>query len=314
MKKKILTILGPTGVGKSSICIALAKKLNSSVVGLDSRQIYRGLEIGTAQPTKNEMDGITHYLIGYEKPELIISAGEYVKLVDKAILKIHNKGKNPIICGGAGLYYRAISHGIFKESSTNLSIRNRLEASYNKSPHQLLNFLIEIDSKYSKLVHVNNKKRLIRALEIFEITGKTPTEHFNNQKKSTNRINNFFSVYLDINPDKLNQRINDRMELMFQNGWIDEAESLIVRQKKTNTHYKCLDSIGYSQINDFIENKISSNQMREDIFIKTRQYARRQRQWFSNEVIDLNINLSSVSVDESIKKIIEIYQKNINII
>ena len=309
-EKKILTILGPTGIGKSSISIALAKKLNSSIVGLDSRQIYKGLEIGTAQPTKYEMNEVSHYLIGYEKPCVIISAGHYVKLVDEAIIKIRSKGKAPIICGGAGLYYKAISQGIFKGSTTNLSIRNKLEIAYNKSPKKLLNFLEGIDPKYSKLVHLNNKKRLIRALEIFEITGKSPTEHFDNQKINNYRTNGFFSVYLDMDSDKLNQRIKNRMELMFESGWIDEVESLVRRQSKTNSHYKCLDSIGYYQIDDFIKNKIDEYQMREDIFIKTRQYAKRQRQWFRNQNINLNINLSSMSIEDSINKIIRLYQKN----
>ena len=152
------------------------------MIGLDSRQIYRGMSIGTAQPTIKEMEGIKHHLIGFQDPSDPISAGEYSKLVIDKVETIQSNGKVPIICGGAGLYYRAISKGIFEGSTTDLLARDRLEKSYDDDPLKLLEQLRSIDPEYAELVHLNNKKRLVRALEIFEATGKTPSENFIEQR------------------------------------------------------------------------------------------------------------------------------------
>ncbi len=132
--KNILTIVGPTSVGKTSISIDIAKKLNGEIIGLDSRQIYKGMTIGTAQPTEEEMDGIRHHLMGFREPSEPVSAGEYAKLVKEKVEEIQSHGKSPIICGGAGLYYRALTKGIFEGSISDLSARERLEKNMKKTP------------------------------------------------------------------------------------------------------------------------------------------------------------------------------------
>ena len=146
--------------------IELAKVLNGEIVGLDSRQIYKGMSIGTAQPTEAEMAGVPHYLISIRRPSESISAGEYVQLVEEKIMQIKNKGKRPIICGGSGLYFRALNEGIFKGSTTDTVIRKKLEKEYSANPIELLERLKIVDPDYAEIVHLNNKKRLIRALEI----------------------------------------------------------------------------------------------------------------------------------------------------
>ena len=159
-----MTIIGPTAVGKTNISIKIAKLIKGQVVGLDSRQIYKGMSIGTAQPNKIEMQSIVHHLIGERDPWKSISAGEYSKMVIKSVNSITNAGGSPIICGGAGLYYRAINKGIFKKSSSNKYIRKDLELRYDKNPNKLHNELKKIDTDYFKIVNLSNKKRLVRAL------------------------------------------------------------------------------------------------------------------------------------------------------
>jgi len=199
--KKIFTIIGPTAVGKTNISIEIAKLIKGQVVGLDSRQIYKAMSIGTAQPNKIEMQSIVHHLVGERDPWKSISAGEYSKMVINSVNSIMNAGENPIICGGAGLYYRAINKGIFEKSSSNEDIRKDLELRYDKNPIKLHNELKKIDPEYYKVVHLNNKKRLVRALEIHKITGKAPSENFKNQYiEKTNKLN-LFTVFLTIKKD-----------------------------------------------------------------------------------------------------------------
>ena len=292
--RKIITIIGPTASGKTNLAIQLAKRLNGEIIGLDSRQIYKGMEIGTAQPSKMERDGINHHLIGFREPSKPVSAGEFAKMVNIKINEIQNNGKRAIICGGAGLYYRAISKGIFHGSVSNLVLRNQLEKLYNKNPLKLYNRLKSIDPKYSKIVHINNKKRLIRALEIFETTRKTPSENYNNQKFDISPKLSLYTILLKWNKDNLNERIYQRTNLMIENGWINEVENLIQKQKEVKVDFPALDSIGYSQIYSYLEGVITLEKMLEKIIIKTRQLARKQNQWFNKEAIDLFIEMDNL--------------------
>ena len=299
--KKILTIIGPTASGKTSLAVYLSKKLNAEIIGLDSRQLYRGMPIGTAQPTNKEMGGVKHHLIGFQDPSDPISAGQYAKLITDKVKNIQANGKNPIICGGAGLYYRAISRGIFKGSVSDPINRDRLEKLYDNNPSELLDHLNAIDPEYAELVHINNKKRLVRALEIFEATGKAPSEHFHDQKSNPTTELDLFTVKIKWKRNILNERIQNRADEMLDQGWIEEVETLLKQQDREKKLYTALNSIGYSQIQSYLRNKMSYEDMREDIIIKTRQFARRQVKWFAKEPIDLALEMDNLDTKEIVQ-------------
>jgi|TARA_B100000029_G_scaffold153250_5_gene148449 tRNA dimethylallyltransferase len=294
--KKILTIIGPTASGKTSLTVEIASKFNGEVIGLDSRQIYEGMPLGTAQPTEEEMGGIPHHLLGFRDPAEPISAGEYAKMVKEKIVEIRGFGNTPIICGGAGLYYRALTKGIFEGSVSDLPTRGRLEQAYENDPAALLERLKSIDPDYAEIVHINNKKRLVRALEIFEATGKPPSDHFSEQEKHPVDSLDLFTVLLNWNRDVLVERIAKRTDDMLESGWIDEVKDLIEKQKDGGVIFPALDSIGYRQIQSFLNDEMSYDDMREEIVIRTRQFSRRQMQWFKKENIDCVVEMDNLDL------------------
>jgi len=252
------------------------------------------MSIGTAQPTIEEMDGVKHHLIGFQEPSEPISAGEYSKLVIDRVKAIRSDSKVPIICGGAGLYYRAISKGIFEGSTSDISARHRLEESYDNDPIKLLEKLRSIDPEYAELVHLNNKKRLVRALEIFEVTGKTPSENFINQISNPTAELDLYTIQLKWTRNILNKRIMRRTDAMLDQGWIREVELLLRKQKNDRVLYPAINSIGYDQIQSYLNNKITHEEMREEIIVKTRQFAKKQAQWFEKEPIDLTLEMDNL--------------------
>ena len=290
--KIIPTILGPTASGKTNLSVRLAKKINGEVIGLDSRQIYKNIPIGTAQPTKKEMEGIVHHLVGNKPLGQSVSAGQYAKLVYKCIEKIWNKGKKPIVCGGAGLYYRALNKGIFDESKTDLKIRKKLEKMYDDGRAlEMHSELKKIDPQYSLHVHINNKKRLIRALEIYNTTGKSPSNHFKSQKNKLFQDLKFLSIYLNWDRDVLKKRIFKRTSKLIKIGWIEEVKKLI--NEYPSFDIQPLDSIGYSQIALYLKNQLSLEDLELEIGTKTYQYAVKQIKWFKKENIDLIVDMES---------------------
>ena len=292
--KKILTIIGPTASGKTALTVELARKLNGEVIGLDSRQVYDGMIIGTAQPTKEDMDGIPHHLFGFRDPSEPISAGEYAELVRTKIKDIQANGKMPIICGGAGLYYRALTKGIFAGSVSDLQTRERLEQAYEDDPVALLECLRSVDPEYAEIVHINNKKRLVRALEIYEATGKSPSEHFHDQEDHPSKTLDLFTLLLTWNRETLNKRIEHRTDEMLEKGWVEEVKTLLENQTQTDRVYPALDSIGYRQVQAYLNGNMTEDEMMDEIIIRTRQFARRQTQWFKKETIDLIIEMDNM--------------------
>jgi len=296
-----LAIIGPTASGKSEVAVALAKKINGEVVGMDSRQIYEGMAIGTAQPTLDEQGGVPHHMIGIKPPNEEIAAGVYAKLVLNLVTDIQSRGKTPIICGGAGLYNRAITKGIFEESISDLVVRKQLENEYDKNgPKNLMDRLMEQDPDYAEIVHPNNKKRLIRALEIYALTGKPPTEHYQNQSKDSQPQLDLFTIYIDWELDELGDRIAKRTTKMLKAGWVNEVRTLMKQYPDEVLHP--LDSIGYSQIITYLNDEISEEELETEITLRTRQFSVRQIKWFRKETIDLTIKMS---VERSLKVITE---------
>jgi tRNA dimethylallyltransferase len=300
--RKIFSIFGPTGIGKSSLSIKLAKKINGEIIGVDSRQIYDGISIGTAQPSKKQLDEIPHHLIGFKKLNEKISSGEYLQLIDSKIDDIFSRGKSPILCGGTGLYFKSLIEGIFEGSHTNIEIRKKLEADYKKDKVKLYNKLKKIDPKYSEKVHINNKKRLVRALEIFETTGIPLSENFSLSARKSNYVENYFFVYLNANNSFLHPRIEERLIEMFDNGMIEEVE-FIVNEHIDISH---IDYIGFREIKEYLENKISIDEAMEKIFIRTRQYAKRQNKWFNSNKYDLSFSIEKNTSNDIVDKLTQI--------
>ena len=282
--KKIFSIFGPTGIGKSNLAIELAKKIDGEIIGVDSRQIYNGIPIGTAQPDSSQLNEVPHHLIGFRKLNEKISAGEYVKLIDNKIDKIIQKNKSPILCGGTGIYFKSLKDGIFEGSHTNEDIRSRLEKEYEIDKEKLFRSLQKIDPDYSNKVHINNKKRLIRALEVFETTGKPMSENFDASSKNSRYVNDFYFVYLKMHNDLLHPRILKRIQYMIDDGMIDEVEE-IIKHKINISH---IDYIGFKEISSFLNREISINEAIENIFVRTRQYAKRQDTWGRGNMLDWN--------------------------
>ena len=306
--ERIPTILGPTASGKTSLAIKLARKINGEIIGLDSRQIYKDIPIGTAQPALNEILKTPHHLIGIKSLSETVSAGQYAKMVKDAISTIKERKKIPIICGGSGLYFSAVSKGIFKNSVTDKKIRDQLTRRYEKGDAQsMLNELSEIDPEYSKLVHVNNKKRLIRALEIIESTGKSPSLHFQDQKNNPQDLPDLYTIYLDWNKVDLKRRIKIRTSEMLANGWVDEVRNVL--QKYPNKTLHPLDSIGFKEIISYLKDELLFEDLENIISIKTNQFARKQVKWFKKEKLDLIIPML---IDYPLTNAIDEIEKNIN--
>ena len=295
--------MGPTAIGKSTVAVMLAKTFNGEVIGLDSRQIYRNMPIGTAQPSIKEMDGVPHHLIGILSPSEIISAGEYARLVNKTIQNVNRNQNLPIICGGSGLYYRALTQGFFNESSSDAKIRDSLNKRLNRDGAKvLLAELNSIDPEYSKIVHLNNHKRILRALEIFEITGKPPSEHFRKQEKNNQR-EKFLSIYLKTNIDVLVPRINHRIEKMLGNGWLEEVKDLKSLGFNDNAHP--MESLGYKYLIQYLKGERNLNDTIERIKIETRQFARKQIKWFDKEEMDITIDIPEISNEVIFRHILQ---------
>ena len=300
-----LAIIGPTVSGKSRLAIEIAKKIKGEIIGLDSRQIYKDMSIGTAQLNKEEEEGIPHHLIGIKSPAERISAGAYAKLVLDEIKNIQSRNHVPIICGGSGLYFRSLIQGIFKGSKSDYDVRKKLENEYDKlGSHVLIDRLNRIDPDYAISVHPNNKKRLIRALEIYEITGKSPTENFKQQSKKNKSKLKILSIYLEWERKILNDRIKNRTRMMLKAGWIDEVEKLI--RKYPNKNLQPLDSIGYREIVLWLNSNRTLDDLEKMIYIKTRQFSVRQIKWFKKESIDFTIKMNNnSSIDKVSNNIIE---------
>ena len=302
---KTLTVIGPTASGKTHLSVILAKELNAEIIGLDSRQIYKELIIGTAQPSILEQDGIPHHLINILSPLKTVSAGSYSSLIRKTVLEIQSRSKIPLICGGAGLYYRALANGIFAGSTTDSKIRKRLENEYdNIGPEQMFSKLKKYDPDYANGIHPNNKKRIVRALEILESTGRTPSLNFKSQKQSSVPKLNLYTIYLKWDRSTLKERIATRTRAMLKNGWIEEVREIIKKYPSESLHP--LDSIGYREIISYLKGDLTLENLEKTITIKTRQFAKRQIQWFKNEKIDIFIDMNNFhtnKIDDILNKI-----------
>ncbi|MFH1667635.1 MAG: tRNA (adenosine(37)-N6)-dimethylallyltransferase MiaA [Candidatus Komeilibacteria bacterium] len=273
-KSKLLIILGPTASGKTGLAIKLCQKYNGEIISADSRQIYQGMNIGTAKPSAIELAAAKHHLVDFIKPNYNFTLAEFIKLANNNIEKLHKEDKLPIMAGGTGLYLSAIVDNYdLPKGKIDLGLRQRLE---KKTTKELFEMLSELDPQSATTIDPNNARRLIRALEYVIINQKS---FIANQtvKKSPYDI---LQIGIKLDKDKLLKRINQRVEQMIKQGLVEEVKNLII---KYDPNLPSLRTIGYQEIIDHLKGKTSLEEAIELIKVHTRQYVKRQMTWFKRD-------------------------------
>lgn len=284
MIKKLIIIAGPTAVGKTDISIELAKRVNGEIISADSMQVYRMMDIGTAKIKEEEMQGIKHYLIDILDARDEFNITIFQNLAKKAIEEIYAKGKIPIIVGGTGFYIQALLYDIEFENEDEEKktlLRKSLEEEYDtKGSDFMLEKLKSYDEEAAGIIHKNNKKRLIRAIEYAIINKKQISKH-NEEQRSRKSEYDFRFFVLNMDRKKLYDRINYRVELMFKEGLIQEFKSLLARGCKSNM--TAMQGIGYKELFAYTSGELSLEEVKEEIKKDTRHFAKRQLTWFKRE-------------------------------
>lgn len=277
-KIPLIVIAGPTASGKTKLAVELAKKYNGEVVSADSMQIYKYMNIASAKPTEEEMQGIPHHLIDIFEPDHNFSVAEYVKMAKEAIADIHSRNKTPILCGGTGLYISSLIDNVkFDDTGNDDLIRLKLQDEAERyGNHYLWEKLNKIDPETASKVHENNLSRVIRGIEVFELTGIKLSEHKINSRKE---ITPFDSCVIGLTfSDRvlLYDRINSRVDSMIENGLVEEARYMYENCKTATSKQ----AIGYKELIPYFENLCSLESCVEKIKQETRHYAKRQLTWF----------------------------------
>lgn len=275
---KVIVICGPTASGKTALSIELAKKINGEIISSDSMQIYKDMDIGTAKPSQEEMQGIKHYLLDFVEPDQRYSVAEYKKDAEKAIGEILSKGKTPIIVGGTGLYVDSLIYGIeYQDIELDEKYRKELEdRANNEGLEALYNEANSIDPQAMEKISVNDKKRIIRVLEIYKATGKTKTEQEIESRK--NGVKYDYRVFaINWDREKLYERINKRVDIMIEQGLIQEVQTLLQKYTEFPT---AMQGLGYKEVVEYLKGDITKEQMIDKIKLETRRYAKRQITWF----------------------------------
>lgn len=304
MKRKILVLAGPTGVGKTELSIELAKRLNGEIISADSMQIYKYMDIGSAKVTKEEMDGIKHHLIDVVEPSERFSASDFKKYGEKALQEIMAKDKFPMIVGGTGLYINALTCNMnFSETDKDQEYRDKLEALANEKGNKYIHSLLkEIDPISYKEIHANNRKRVIRALEVYKLTNK-PFSSYNAGEDFYKSNYDIYFYILNMDREKLYERINKRVDVMMEKGLLDECIKL--KEMGYTSSIQAMQGIGYKEILFYLEGKISLEESVDMIKQGSRNYAKRQLTWFRRDPRAIFLDKDKLTSEEIVNKIID---------
>ncbi len=301
---RVIAIVGPTASGKTALSIQLAKVLGGEIINGDAMQVYKGLDIGTAKITEAEMDGIPHHLFDIKDADEPFSVAEYQLLVRNAIDVIRAKGKTPIIVGGTGLYIQSVLFDFrFTEEAADLTVRNRLEQELQEyGAEYLYAKLVTLDSKSAEKIHPNNHRRLVRALEIIEVTGKTKNDHEEDVGHAP--LYDHLLIGLELERAILYERISHRVDLMVKNGLVLEAKELWDSGIRS---MQSVQAIGYKEVHQSFEGKLDLEEAFELIKKNTRNYAKRQMTYFRNK-LDISWLNAEEAPEINVQKIIDILE------
>jgi tRNA dimethylallyltransferase len=305
----LIVIEGATAAGKSSLALQLAKRLNTEIISADSRQVYKYLNIGTAKPSKEELLSVKHHLVSIIKPDLCFNAGLFVEKSSTLIKKLNKLGKIPIVCGGTGLYVKALLEGLFIENARDTAIRSDLEKILMEHGLEALyRELCRVDAVAAKKIDTNDKQRILRALEVYWVTGTPISEHWN--KQSRKQVYNPYRILMDEAKPDLYSRIDTRIQAMVNAGLIDE----ILRILKAGYSWgnPGFNSVGYKEFQPYIENIADLEQCVKLAAQHTRNYAKRQVTWYRKCNFNLSATASSINIDSIEEKIYSYFDRNTN--
>ncbi|MBQ7049989.1 MAG: tRNA (adenosine(37)-N6)-dimethylallyltransferase MiaA [Firmicutes bacterium] len=276
-KQPLLIIAGPTASGKTALSVELAKRLNGEIISADSMQVYRGMDIGTAKVTSEEMQGVPHHLIDILEPHEEWNVMEFCRLAAEKIDEIASRGRLPILAGGTGFYIHALAYGAEFEEETKSEVREQLE---KRSDEDLYAYLQQVDPASCETIHMNNRKRVIRALEYYEQTGNRMSE-LNARLKEKEAVYDLCFLVLDLDRAVLYERIDRRVDIMLEQGLVDEVRRL--RDAGYHREMVSMKGLGYKEILAYLDGEIS---LEEAVYVlkrDTRHFAKRQLTWMRRE-------------------------------
>ncbi|WKY46412.1 tRNA (adenosine(37)-N6)-dimethylallyltransferase MiaA [Eubacteriaceae bacterium ES3] len=308
-KPDVIVILGPTASGKTGLGVEVAKKIGGEIISADSMQIYKFMNIGTAKVTEEEMEGIPHHLIDFVMPNEDFSVADYKDLATQKIWEIVERNKIPMVVGGTGLYINSLTlPWNFEKKAGDEEVRWRLTAEAEVLGRDYLyERLQEIDPVSAEKIHPNNINRVIRALEIFEVTGK-PKSHLDEQNKNQDLPFNYHLIGIDWPREILYDRINSRVDQMIENGLLEEGEMLLEREYDWNLG--AMKAIGYKELRPYYENQALLQEVVEILKRDTRHFAKRQMTWFRKDgrINWLKMDLSK-TVDQLVTECLDIIHR-----
>jgi len=290
---KIPVVTGPTAIGKTTFAISLAHTLNGEIVSVDSRQVYRGFSIGTAQPSTDDLNSVPHHLVGILDAESVVSSGKYAEWVQDCIGGIRSRGHRPILVGGSFLYLHSVLSGIIRKIDCDHRIRQNIQKDIDTlGSDKIAERLARIDPEYAKIVHPNDTKRLTRALEIYYLTGRPPSEIFREQQNEDHQLRmQYFIIGLKSQRSILMNRIEKRIDGMIANGWLQETRELLLSGVRPSSH--AMQSLGYQHMVEVVLGKRTLEDAVIIIKQKTRQFAKKQITWMNKMAIDLVLDCDS---------------------
>ena len=303
-KIPLIVVCGPTASGKTAVSVELAKRYNGEVVSADSMQIYKGLNIATAKPDKSEMQGIPHHLIDFLEPDKSFSVADYVKMAKETINDIHSRNKMPVLCGGTGLYISSLVENVrFDDTGSDDAIRERLSREAKElGNHALWERLAQVDPETAQNVHENNLPRVIRALEVYELTGVKLSQHKINSRTEGSAYNACIIGLTGADRDFLYNRINQRVDVMLQKGLVQECREVYDSGGLKTAHQ----AIGFKELIPFFKGECSLEECVDKIKLESRHYAKRQLTWFRK----LNgVNWVNIDEFDSFEKILKNIEK-----
>jgi tRNA dimethylallyltransferase len=270
----IFVIIGPTASGKSALAMRLAQRFEAEILSVDSMQIYRGMDIGTAKPTHEEQTRVRHHLIDVAEPNQTFAVARFVEIGDAVIADAAGRQVPLIATGGTPLYYKALFEGLFEGPGADAKVREALAAQSNEDLHARLS---QVDPAAAGRIHLNDRKRLVRALEVFELTGR-PISSMQNEWQGEMQRHRAVWFGLDWDKESINRRINARVKQMIADGWLDETRALLERYGELSK--TASEATGYHELIEHLHGRMSLDDAIEQIKIATRQLARRQMKWF----------------------------------